>query len=196
MYDGNFDGNGQAYSRSQCVPDDSCYVLVVHDSFGDGMDATGGYSVAWDGTVVVASSSSGFQGQWANHNINCGANDGPGGSGGGGGSTSTAVSRHRACPTELVLNLVVIPDAPGAPPTSFFLIDVDSGAFVWNESDLPPHQALHYSTCLKPDTCMNLVILDNGGGLSGHGHLLLTYAGEEVHPSSGTGPEYIFTFGC
>jgi hypothetical protein len=204
MSDGLFEGDGQAYRASECVPANSCYILIVHDSFGDGMDGSGGYSVTMDGTAAITSTSGAFQGQWMNHNINC-VDDGTGSDNGsdsggssistGGGGGSTSVSRHRACPTELVLDLVVVTDSPIS-STSFFLVDMDSGVFLWNESDLPLNQALHYSKCLEPDTCVNLVILDNYGALSGDGSLLLTYAGEEVHTSrSGPGGSS-YAFGC
>lgn len=77
MSGGQYDSitSGQVYLSSRCVAD-SCYTLVVHDSFGDGLDKAsgGGYSVSVDGTVAVTSSSSDdgfFAGAWMNHRFNC-----------------------------------------------------------------------------------------------------------------------------
>jgi hypothetical protein len=195
MSDGLFEGQGQAYRASKCVPIDSCYTLIVHDTFGDGLGGTGGYSVTMDGTAAIISTSGAFQGQWMNHNINCVEDETNSSEGSDGGSSSTTMSRHRTCPTELVLDIVVVTDSPMS-STSFYLVDVDSGVFLWNESDLPPNESLHYSKCLEPGTCVNLVILDNDGAVSGDGSLLLKYAGEEVHTGRSGHGGSAYSFEC
>jgi hypothetical protein len=62
---------GQTFVDKLCIPDNTCYYLTLHDSFGDGMDSTGSYSLLVDGTTVLSSSSGDFNSHWMNHLINC-----------------------------------------------------------------------------------------------------------------------------
>lgn len=75
MSDGPFFGNeGQAYHASTCAPADGCYLLVVNDSYGDGM-SSGGYTVKMDGAVVLESTPGEFRDFFILHNFNCGVTD-------------------------------------------------------------------------------------------------------------------------
>lgn len=78
----NIDSENEPRPSSACVPADSCYMLIFHQSFVDGI--VGEYVVTFDGTVAVTTApwESWNWGHWLNFNINCGDVPPPSPSGG------------------------------------------------------------------------------------------------------------------
>jgi secreted trypsin-like serine protease len=68
MSGGRYEEGGQTYFSSQCLPD-KCYMLSLYDSWGDGMESTGAWSVHINGIEKVTTGT--FTGTWKNYNFNC-----------------------------------------------------------------------------------------------------------------------------
>lgn len=65
---GQYNAAGEIIVSGKCVPD-RCYMLTLYDSWGDGMDSAGSYSVTVDGDQKVSTGS--FDSMWKNYNFNC-----------------------------------------------------------------------------------------------------------------------------
>jgi hypothetical protein len=85
-----------------------------------------------------------------------------------------------------------------AAENSFYLVDVSNGNFIWNEHELRDNETYSLSTCLEPNVCAHLVVIDNGDHelIGDEPSLMVTYDGSEIFNSGDIGFSQVFTFGC
>jgi hypothetical protein len=55
--------NGTTINETACLNDDACYYVVVYDSFGDGMGASGVWTISWNGMTIDNGGGSGWSSQ-------------------------------------------------------------------------------------------------------------------------------------
>lgn len=70
---GLYDQANHLYQKATCLSTKrgACYILTLHDSFGDGMTEIGSYELLVDGESKINSTTEGFKGNWINFSINC-----------------------------------------------------------------------------------------------------------------------------
>jgi hypothetical protein len=156
-------------SASQCLPD-TCLVLTMYDSFGDGL--YGNYELRLDGNQIV--SGDGDFEDAVNHFFNCDR------------------MQDGAC-TPLVLDLDT---DEYADETHFYLIDMTTQDFLWIEDQFSPYEVRQFTECLDPNRCYNLDVFDDYGDGITSGGIKITYDGTVVYEGGDIGYGEVFRFGC